>query len=131
MKLATLAIPILTAAYASAHGYLHSITIDGHSYSGNKPGAANSPSVIRQVADQGPVKGAKNKDMNCGLGSPKIAALDATANPGDSISFDWTSIDGGNVSSLNDSFDFCQSAYCVSVVDSSSWTDDDLYGLLW
>ncbi|KAF7760304.1 CAZyme family AA9 [Agaricus bisporus var. burnettii] len=96
MKLATLAVPVLTAAYASAHGYLHSISIDGQSYSGNRPHKANDASAIRQVADQGPVKGTKNKDMNCGLGSPKPAALDAEANPGDTISFEWTAIDGGN-----------------------------------
>ncbi|KAF9070750.1 glycosyl hydrolase family 61-domain-containing protein [Rhodocollybia butyracea] len=72
----------------SAHGYLAALTINGKTYSGNVPGAQATPSVIRQVSDISPVKGTSNPDLNCGL-SAQLAADVATANPGDSLAFDW------------------------------------------
>jgi hypothetical protein len=97
MRLATLAVPLLTAAYASAHGYVSQLSIGSTVYQGDKTGQPADDSAIRDVSSQDPVKGADNTDLNCGNGSPKPAALDASANPGDTMSFLWTSADGGNV----------------------------------
>jgi len=79
----------------SAHGYLAALTINGKTYSGNVPGAQATPSVIRQVSDISPVKGTSNPDLNCGL-SAQLAADVATANPGDSLAFDWRGGDNQN-----------------------------------
>jgi hypothetical protein len=100
MRLTTLVVPILTAAYASAHGYVSQLSIGSTVYQGDKTGQPTDNSVIRDVSSQDPVKGANNPDLNCGNGSPKPAALDANANPGDTMSFLWTSADGGNVSPM-------------------------------
>jgi hypothetical protein len=42
-------VPLLTAAFVSAHGFLNEVTIDGQAYTGNIPLAAYNPSIIRQV----------------------------------------------------------------------------------
>lgn len=101
-----LALHLLRIPTVWGHGYVHQITIDGTLYPGNPPsdvvgGASNqiSPSIVRQISDEGPVKGASNADMNCGMGSgenPKPAALVANANPGSSITFDWTTAENGS-----------------------------------
>jgi hypothetical protein len=91
---AALFVPLLAAASAYAHGYVATLTIAGKAYKGDSPGGAMDPSVIRQVADVVPVKGATNPDINCGL-KAQPAALVASANPGDKVSFDWR---GGDLS---------------------------------
>lgn len=98
MKTAALFIPLLAAAYASAHGYVATLTIAGKDYKGDVPNGADDPSVIRQVSDVSPVKGADNPDLNCGMKATP-AALVADANPGDTISFDWRGGDDSHVSS--------------------------------
>lgn len=103
MRLSTLAIPLLTAAYASAHGYVSQLSIGDTLYQGDRTGQPTDNSVIRDVSSQDPIKGADNPDLNCGNGSPRPAGLNADAKPGDTMSFLWVSADGGNVSlpSLN------------------------------
>ncbi|KAF5346454.1 hypothetical protein D9756_010023 [Leucocoprinus leucothites] len=81
-------VPLLAAASAYAHGFVADLNIAGKDYQGNKPGGQGNPSVIRQVSENSPVKGADNPDLNCGM-SAKPASLNANANPGDTISFDW------------------------------------------
>ena len=54
-------------------------------------------SAIRMIDDVSPVKGATNAAVNCGK-SAQIAALDAEAQPGSVLTFDWAGGDGSNVS---------------------------------
>ena len=55
---------------------------------GNVPDRDTKPSVIRQVGDISPVKGASNPALNCGL-SAQLATLVANANPGSAMAFNW------------------------------------------
>ncbi|KAF7760303.1 CAZyme family AA9 [Agaricus bisporus var. burnettii] len=96
MRLSTLAVPLLTAAYASAHGYVSQLSIGDTLYQGDRTGQPTDNSVIRDVSSQDPIKGADNPDLNCGNGSPRPAGLNADAKPGDTMSFLWVSADGGN-----------------------------------
>ncbi|GJJ09015.1 hypothetical protein Clacol_003236 [Clathrus columnatus] len=73
-----------------AHGFLASIAIDGQVYQGNIPNQGNASSPIRVIDDITPVKGAMNRDINCGKNA-LIAAVVAPANPGSVLSFDWHS----------------------------------------
>ena len=86
----------------AAHGYVKKVVIDGTSYTGPLPADAagassNAPSPIRQIGDIGPVKGATNPDINCGL-SAQLASLVVPANPGSNFAFYWGNPSGGNVS---------------------------------
>jgi hypothetical protein len=91
MKSLSLFVPLLAAAYASAHGFVASISIDGKNYDGASPknSPSNVQSVIRQISTIDPVKGATNADVNCGPGAV-ASALVANANPGSTIDFLWT-----------------------------------------
>ncbi len=55
------------------------------------------PSVIRQINSIDPVKGANNKDLNCGHSAQK-ASLVADVQPGSSLQFFWLAGGGQNVS---------------------------------
>jgi len=97
MKSFSLSIPLLlatAASYVSAHGIVSSLTIDGKYYQGDLPNAPDNPSIIRQVADVGPVKGAMNANITCGLAAT-FAALNGPVNPGSVLQLNWT---GGNLS---------------------------------
>jgi hypothetical protein len=96
MKTTSLFVPLLTAAFVSAHGFLSAVTINGQAYSGNVPLAADNPSIIRQVVSPFPNKGASNPALTCGPNST-AAALVANANPGDSLTFTWKGADLSNV----------------------------------
>lgn len=91
--LSTLSV-LLCASQVSAHGFTHQMIIDGKAYIGNAPNADPNPSPLRQVSDVGPVKGASNPDVNCGL-SAQPASQVASANPGSTVQFDWR---GGDLS---------------------------------
>lgn len=96
MKLTiSLLISLLTATSAFAHGYVAEIDIAGKSYAGNVPGGRDNPSVIFQISDVSPVKGASNPSLNCGLNATP-ATLVASANPGDKIDFHWKGGGGSN-----------------------------------
>jgi hypothetical protein len=103
MQLPLALLPILALLPSvAAHGYVKKVVIDGTTYTGPLPAdsageANNSPSPIRQIADIGPVKGATNPDINCGL-SAQLASLVVPANPGSSLAFYWGNPSGGNVS---------------------------------
>jgi hypothetical protein len=99
MKSSTLFVPLLAAASTYAHGFLATLTIAGKAYQGDEPGGPDNPSVIRQVSDIVPVKGADNPFINCGLNA-EPAALIANANPGDQVIFDWKGGDYTNVCSI-------------------------------
>lgn len=78
---------------AAAHGTVVAINIDGTVYKGIAAGDGPNPSTspIRLVANNGPVKGASNPDLACGLGGAagKPAAFVAPAKAGSQIAFDW------------------------------------------
>lgn len=78
------------APSALSHGFLASVAIDGKVFQGNIPNQGNSPSPIRVIDDITPVKGATNRDVNCGKNA-LIASMVAPANPGSVVSFDWHS----------------------------------------
>lgn len=83
------------ACPAKAHGYVAQVSIDGEIYMGNVPNAQPSPSIVRQIDDISPVKGASNPYMNCGQAA-QLAALVADANPGSQFQFWWKDGDGTN-----------------------------------
>ena len=88
----------------AAHGFVEKVVIDGTTYYGNLPqdslGSNSSASPIRQIYDIGPVKGARNPDINCGL-SAQPASMVVPANPGSAMEFYWGSPAGTNVSRVS------------------------------
>ncbi|KAJ7708249.1 hypothetical protein B0H17DRAFT_917105 [Mycena rosella] len=51
---------LLLASYASAHGFVSRITINGQMFKGNAPNETPVQSIIRQISSGDPVKGATN-----------------------------------------------------------------------
>ena len=88
---------LLPITLVNAHGYLRQVAINGKVYRGNIPNVSNFSSPIRAVDDIVPVKGAQNRDINCGIRAP-IASVVAPAAPGDALTFDWSGGDNGLVS---------------------------------
>jgi len=79
--------------FAAAHGILQDMTIDGKFIKGNGAGGPTVPSGIRQVNSQDPIKGANNRDTNCGTGAqPGALVLDAM--PGSKLTFNWRTASG-------------------------------------
>ncbi|KAF6750394.1 glycoside hydrolase family 61 protein [Ephemerocybe angulata] len=89
-----LVLPLLLASYVHAHGFVHEIAVDGKTYTGAQPSDQRSDlsSIIRQIRDASPVKGANNPDTNCGA-SAFVASDVGTVQPGDSLTFDWRGAD--------------------------------------
>lgn len=98
MKTTSFCIPLLGAVYASAHGFVRTLTINGQAYTGNIPAGAESPSVIRQINTTFPTYGASNPALNCGPNAT-AGALVADANPGDNLTFSWKDVGLINVRS--------------------------------
>jgi hypothetical protein len=91
----TLLLALATAIpLAAAHGILQDMTIDGKFIKGNRVGGPTEPSGIRQVFSQDPIKGANNRDTNCGAGA-QPAALVLDAMPGSKLTFNWRTASGG------------------------------------
>ena len=90
MKTTSLFVPLATAAFVSAHGFVMTLTVDGTPYDGNTPGFDHhqNKSVIRAISTNFPVKGATNPSITCGQNSRK-AVDTAQANPGDVLTFQW------------------------------------------
>lgn len=80
--------------FVAAHGILQDMTIDGNFIKGNGVGGSTNPSAIRHVFSQDPIKGAGNRDINCGPGA-QPAALTVDANPGSEMTFNWRTASGG------------------------------------
>ncbi|KAF9479217.1 hypothetical protein BDN70DRAFT_879088 [Pholiota conissans] len=95
MKTTSLLVPLLGAAYASAHGFLRTVTIGSKQYTGNIPSGDTNPSIIRQISSPDPNKGASNPALTCGPNA-KAASQVATVNPGDAVSFSWKGEDLSN-----------------------------------
>jgi hypothetical protein len=119
----------------AAHGYVKKVVIDGTIYIGPLPadvaGATDSPSPIRQIANIGPVKGATNPEINCGL-SAQLASLVVPANPGSSMEFYWGNPSGGNVSRTSHLTrpSFAHISYILFAVATCYRSLNDIYGLL-
>ena len=96
MKTTYFYVPLLTAAYVSAHGFVRTLTINGQAYTGNIPAGTDSPSVIRQINTTFPNYGASNPSLNCGPDAT-AGTLVANANPGDTLTFLWKDVGLSNV----------------------------------
>ncbi|KAF7325011.1 hypothetical protein MKEN_00543500 [Mycena kentingensis (nom. inval.)] len=94
MLLATLLPLFALPAAVSAHGFVHQVWVNDKKFTGNVPGADPTDSVVRQISQVDPVKGATNAAVNCGHDA-QLAADVADANPGDTIGFVWS---GGDLS---------------------------------
>jgi hypothetical protein len=79
----------------NAHGVLTNAKIDGKLIKGNRIEGNARDSAIRRVFSQDPIKGANNRDINCGTGAIP-ASLISEANPGSKLEFDWKGASGGN-----------------------------------
>ncbi|KAJ7502627.1 glycosyl hydrolase family 61-domain-containing protein [Mycena galericulata] len=78
-------------ASASAHGWVGTLTVAGKAYKGNEPVQFQpkaTASVVRQIADNMPVKDVIQNDIICGRNA-QPGALMATAAAGDTILVDW------------------------------------------
>jgi hypothetical protein len=94
-------VPVLSLLpSAIAHGFVTQVIIDGKTYSGNVPNAQPTDSPIRQISDIGPVKGASNPSLNCGLNA-QLATMVVPANPGSTIAFYWGNPGQQNVSCIH------------------------------
>ncbi|TFK48010.1 hypothetical protein OE88DRAFT_1635457 [Heliocybe sulcata] len=92
----TLLLSLLAAVpYASAHGFVSQVVVNGQTYQGNTPGGSTDASPIRQISTISPVKGATNKDMFCGADA-QVASVVASADPGSKVTFTWSGGAGQN-----------------------------------
>jgi len=84
-------VALSTTLSVSAHGTITLVNIDGTTYAGPQPATNGGPgkSIVRQLSDLGPVKGASNPDLACGLGAHSPAALVAPAKPGSTVELQW------------------------------------------
>ncbi|KAI0033874.1 glycosyl hydrolase family 61-domain-containing protein, partial [Vararia minispora EC-137] len=82
----------------SAHGFLGQCTIDGVMHKGTGDGGSPANTAIRPTKpyDVGPVKGASNTDLRCGLSPVQNAALQADAQPGSTVDVLWVGQNFGN-----------------------------------
>ncbi|KAI1789070.1 glycosyl hydrolase family 61-domain-containing protein [Ganoderma leucocontextum] len=87
--------PFVFVAQVAAHGYVKSVSIDGHSYAGNIPYRTPTDSPIRLIDDVDPVMGTSNVNLVCGQGAENAATV-VPANPGSKVAFTWVSGNGGN-----------------------------------
>lgn len=91
------------APYVASHGLVANLIIDGTTYPGNQPSQnaePTTPSVIRRISTNDPVKGAMNPNMNCGMNAT-AASLVAKANAGDQVQLQWQAIGGASVRALS------------------------------
>ena len=94
----TLALFLLASIpHVVAHGFVYKVTINGELYMGNIPNGNPNASIVRQINNVDPVKGANNTFLNCGQDA-QPASLVANANPGDLLTFDWR---GGDLSPVS------------------------------
>ncbi|KAK7031812.1 glycosyl hydrolase family 61-domain-containing protein [Favolaschia claudopus] len=93
---------LFTASLATsvvAHGWVGKLTVNGKAFKGNEPTEQTpngAPSVVRQIANNLPVKDTTSPDITCGR-SAKPAALVATAAPGDKLQFNWNTLAAGGL----------------------------------
>ncbi|GAW07167.1 glycoside hydrolase family 61 protein [Lentinula edodes] len=109
----------------SAHGWLGSVTVGTQTFVGNVPNASPTGTVIRQIDDVDPVKGASNAFLNCGQNA-QLASDVAEANPGDTVAFTWVNGDDGpwvhNAGPMQTYMTSCGSQSCSSFDSSTaSW----------
>jgi hypothetical protein len=118
-------VPLVLSSLVSAHGWLNSVAVGTKTFAGNVPNASPTGSVIRQINDVDPVKGASNPFMNCGQNA-QLATQVASAMPGDPVAFSWVNGDGGpwvhNVGPMMTYMASCGNQNCSSFNSSNaSW----------
>ncbi|KAJ7919688.1 glycosyl hydrolase family 61-domain-containing protein [Mycena leptocephala] len=80
----------------AAHGWVGTLTIGSKSYKGNQPAEQvpnGAPSVVRQIANNLPVKDTTSPDLTCGRNAQR-GALVASAAAGDTVLLDWATESG-------------------------------------
>jgi len=93
----TLLAPVLLASYAAAHGMVHQVTVNGVTDTGRIPGnGGGRDSAIRQISTQDPNYGANNPALTCGPNARRAANV-LDVNPGDTMSFKWTTANPNQV----------------------------------
>jgi hypothetical protein len=112
-------VPILSfLPSVSAHGFITKVTIDGVTYTGNVPAAVPSDSPIRQISDIGPVKGAANPSLTCGLNA-QLATMVVPANPGSVLEYYWGNPGNGHVSRVPLVFFQCLGPAALLITDAA------------
>lgn len=90
---ALLLVPLLLVSYVSAHGMVAQVTVNGVTDTGKIPGiSSNRNTAIRQINTQNPTYGAENPALNCGPLAARASNV-LNVNPGDTMSFKWTTAD--------------------------------------
>ncbi|SRR6266545_509018 len=117
------------AGYASAHGFLSRISINGKTYTGSNPFGNNGASVIRKISSPDPNYGAANAALTCGPNAMAASQV-ADTNPGDTITFDWRGADDSHVRNLF--FTSCTSSIAESSSVAAQYGPNvDIHGFLW
>jgi hypothetical protein len=78
------------------HGWVGTLHVGGKAYKGNQPleqAPNGAPSVVRQIANNLPVKDVSLPDLTCGR-SAKPAMLAAATQPGDTVLINWHTLTG-------------------------------------
>ncbi|KAJ7828029.1 glycosyl hydrolase family 61-domain-containing protein [Mycena olivaceomarginata] len=78
------------------HGWVGTLHVGGKAYKGNQPleqAPNGAPSVVRQIANNLPVKDVSLPDLTCGR-SAKPAMLAAATQPGDIVLINWHTLTG-------------------------------------
>ncbi|KAI8995239.1 glycosyl hydrolase family 61-domain-containing protein [Trametes punicea] len=76
--------------YASAHGWVTNVTVDGKVYEGNAPGGATNSDPIRAISTTNPILSTTDPSLSCGQNA-QLAQEVADATAGSNITFWWVS----------------------------------------
>ncbi|KIK64066.1 glycoside hydrolase family 61 protein [Collybiopsis luxurians FD-317 M1] len=123
--ISALFVSLVLSSLVSAHGWLNSVAIGTQTFKGNVPNASPTASVIRQINDVDPVKGANNSFLACGQNAQSATQV-ASANPGDNVAFSWVNGDAGpwvhNTGPMMTYMASCGDQNCSSFdVSTASW----------
>ncbi|KAJ7609359.1 glycoside hydrolase family 61 protein [Mycena polygramma] len=93
--------PLSLIASTLAHGWLGTLTVASNAHTGPLPveqiglsSSSSSPSPIRQILNNLPIKDPRSLDLTCGRGAAPGTQL-AAAKPGDVLRLDWKTLAEG------------------------------------